>query len=1070
MGNSELTWWPVEAGFEIARDGDVLLCRDQERSPLPERSELAAQVLRTRRYPAWVLVNRPAEADVAVTADAELAAARAMKDQDLALEAEHIARRLPVAHQPLFLEQAARVLVQRGDRKRAATLFARAREVETEAGMAVDDEAWLAAHREFAAFGALNTRATAAFVKGLKARAEPDIAVRTLTRVAVLRALAGQAPWPQLPKQLSAFAKAAGRDEIEVHQQLLEQLAGAKPALQESAAAMWTAWRPILVRVCARSAAVRKLLLELLPQPESLDGWWLELLAECGATAGLVGAADGTGPRDPVADHDIAADQEAVAPDGSRAQWLSRRLHHPHLNSVLRRRSRVREPAPRQLAELVVRMAPALRADGEPVRLDGPDYWTKLVDVRVLEACLAHGVPVAGLAADAQPDLNLWWRTRLPDEDLPAMAADPRFAPIVQRWAAREDAARLWTVPALRQFLTPPAAADSAPHPLDGPRIDGAVHMFGNDIGGHPFAPKRLLSTIRMLSEALRAGRSDDAEDHAKHLGDSRTLVGRLEWVVLRAIAPSTTEERRELLTAFLDVWSESVFADADVLRLITAADLEKEFPGIPEYAPGWATAERLRSLVALIREHGAVPRDPGAATLLAERGGLSRYAADLALVGLIGVTTFNPPLMAPEHRKALNLSAKQLEDGRSELSEIKEEERLTLLAGVLPDDPAELWRPGGMAGVAERLAGNWAARFGHRPAVPEATVAGAPDFGLTVKAQEICLMIADPAASPLLSDDIDSWLVPGGRNGAAWYRSSGDEHRAARFADRLLPLAQAVPWAYAGLPAGDPVRAGVPETLRLLRQRLAHPGLILYSDGSIDSDVTSDELAARFGPSPYTGPVPLEDTTFDDGLTIVAIRDWHRRLYFRPAFIGLDERTAKLEETAGGFLPATVRFLIGPVCDRIVARIEAGGLPTGSYEADPRASVPDVVSQVAEQLRLDTDAAALYLQLLAVPHPTDDRVRTWNRWRPAQHKAAVSALLAAGLVIEDKRPKAGRTVFLPGPWSDAGFPGARPTENWKTDLFESFGLGPDNPWPRVLWPDLFAAARDRVAGGGLPA
>jgi hypothetical protein len=465
------------------------------------------------------------------------------------------------------------------------------------------------------------------------------------------------------------------------------------------------------------------------------------------------------------------------------------------------------------------------------------------------------------------------------------------------------------------------------------------------------------------------------------------------------------------------------------------------------------------------------VPHDPAAATLLAERAGLSRHAAELALAGLIGVTGYNPPLMAPEHRKILRLSAKQLEDGRSELSEITEEERLTLLAGILPDDPAELWRPGGVAGVAERLAGNWATRFGRRPAIAQETTADAPDFGSAVTAQELCLAIVDPTASPLLSRDIDSWLVPGDRENAAWY--SSERYRASQFLTWLGPLAQAVTWAYAGLPAEDPVRLGVPRAVRLLRQRLAHPGLILPG-GSTGSRLTVADLARRFGPTPYTGPVPLADTTFDDGLTIVASRGSQHRLYFRPAFVDLDDRTAKHKEAAvyGGYTMATVRFLIGPTCDRIVARIEAGGLPAGSYEADPRASAPDTVSQVAEHLSLDADAdaAALYLQLLAAPHPTDARVCTWNRWRPAQHKAAVSTLLAAGLVIEDKRLKAGRTVFLPGSWTKAaGHPGSRPTETWKAELLRPFGIGGDNAWPRVVWPDLFAAARDRVLGGDLP-
>lgn len=1048
MGNSELTWWPVEAGFEISRDGAELLCRQEGGQPL---AAVPAQVAATRRYPAWVLVNHPQEAEVAVAAAVKLAAARGMKDHDVAGEAEFLARRLPVAHQPLFLEQAARVLVRRGDRTRAGTLFAQAREVEAAEGLAVDDAAWLAVHREFAAFGALNTKATADFVKGLKTRAKPDVALDTLVRVAVLRTLAGQAPWPQLPKQLSAFAKAAGRDELEVHQGLLEQVTDAGPALQESAAAMWTAWRPMLVRVCARSAAVRGLLLGLLPQPESLDGWWLELLEECGATAGLVGAAE-----------------DGVEPVGGRAQWLSRRIEHPTRNAVMRKRSRVRKPLPTQLNELIVRMAPALRADGEPVRVDGSDYWSRRIDVQVLETCLAHGVPVADPKPQAGPDLELWWRNRRPDDDLPAVVADPRFAPVVRQWAANGDAARLWTVPALRPFLTPPAAAETAPHPLDGPLIHGAVYKFGDLVGVSSAAPTRLLYTIRMLTQALRGGRTD-VDREVQGLGLSMLLPGRIEWVVVRAVAPITTEERRELLTAFLQVWSESVFADADAQSVITAAGLAEKFPYMAEHGTGWGTAERLRTLIALIGEHGAVPHDAAAASLLAARAGISRYAAELALVGLIGVDSYHPPLMTTAHRKVLGLNPRQLEEGRSELSSIKDQARLDLLAGVLPDDPARLWQPGAMAEVAERLAANWTARFGRKPAVAEATVDAAPDFGATPTAQQVCVALADPSALPLFTRDVDSWLVPGTSGGAAWYGS--DQFRASELARWLPVLAKAVGWAYAALPAEDSVRAGVPEAVRLMRQRLSHPGLIL-SAGSTGSSFPVDELARLFGPAPYSGPVAVEDTTFDDGLTIVATRGSNSRLYFRPACYGLDERTAKLDGVIryGRENVAAVRFLTGAACEGIIARIEAGGLPAGTCEADPRASVPGLVARIAEQFSLDTDPAALYLQLLALPQPTDARVKAWNRWRPAQHKAAVAALLARGLVVEDKRLKAGRAVFLPGPWTKAaGYPGSRPVEDWKTDLLKPWGIGPDSEWPRVVWTDLFTAAHDRVLGGDVP-
>ncbi|MFJ8982810.1 hypothetical protein ACIRJ2_39470, partial [Streptomyces sp. NPDC102282] len=120
--------------------------------------------------------------------------------------------------------------------------------------------------------------------------------------------------------------------------------------------------------------------------------------------------------------------------------------------------------------------------------------------------------------------------------------------------------------------------------------------------------------------------------------------------------------------------------------------------------------------------------------------------------------------------------------------------------------------------------------------------------------------------------------------------------------------------------------------------------------------------------------------------------------------------------------------------CDRVIARITSGDLPPGRYESDPRACVPDLLADVAHALDLSEDAAALYLQLLLLPVPSDRNVRCWNAWRPIRHKAAAADLLARGLVVEDRRARAGRSLFLPGPWAHAKKP-LPPMESWKAPL-----------------------------------
>jgi hypothetical protein len=226
---------------------------------------------------------------------------------------------------------------------------------------------------------------------------------------------------------------------------------------------------------------------------------------------------------------------------------------------------------------------------------------------------------------------------------------------------------------------------------------------------------------------------------------------------------------------------------------------------------------------------------------------------------------------------------------------------------------------------------------------------------------------------------------------------------------------------------------------------------------------VAAETLIERFGPDRYAGPVPLPDTTADDGLTIVASHEGNTRIYFRPSLYGADARTAELEG-AVYFVDSTLqatRFLTGAACASIVERIASGtALPAGACEADPRASVPDLVARVADQLGIEHDTAALYLQLLAMPHPSDKNVRAWNGWSATAHKTAAAELVAKGLVAEEKRPKAGRGVVLPGGWRKArSQPGTRPIEDWKTELLTELGLDEDDDWPAISLPELFAAA-----------
>ncbi|GAA1101540.1 hypothetical protein [Streptomyces javensis] len=598
--------------------------------------------------------------------------------------------------------------------------------------------------------------------------------------------------------------------------------------------------------------------------------------------------------------------------------------------------------------------------------------------------------------------------------------------------------------------------------------------------------------------------------------GSWTRFIGRIGAVALRAAVASTRPERRERQLALLEMWAESPFADPAARlrtgivvterlavrdergaavsvgwsregrrRFVELRTGDAEPPSLGEIEEardvprGWGSPEQLRRLVALVRERGPAPWDREAVALLRERTGMGRPAASLALAGFL--ERMYVPFLDADERATLRLKVAEAEDGASELARLTAPERLELLADVLPEDPAELWEPDGMRGVAERLAEAWQARRGQRVVVPERTLKAVVELQLLrLSAAEFCAAFTNPVAEPGLGAPLDTWI----KNSEHGPLVTDARWDIMRFEDRLHSLVPRLAWVYAELPAGDPVREGLPGLVRLLLERLDHPGLLLSAGHpAAGSGRTVADLQERFGFRPYAGPDRLDVASIDDGLTVITDgtvdRRGHRsppRVYFRPAFYGDDERSRALAALTSDFgredLPL-VEWVRGPVCARIAERVEGASLPVGAYESNPAASAPDLVARVAGALGLDEDAATLHLQLLALPAPTDRNVRTWNGWQTARHQKAAAALVERGLVIEDKRPRAGRRLFLPGEWIHAKKP-YQPMEAWKAELIglrRSYNRRLEHPLPlptRTL-PELFAHAWSLVEKGEGP-
>jgi hypothetical protein len=398
--------------------------------------------------------------------------------------------------------------------------------------------------------------------------------------------------------------------------------------------------------------------------------------------------------------------------------------------------------------------------------------------------------------------------------------------------------------------------------------------------------------------------------------GSWTELIGRLGALALRAAAPATRPERREVLLDFLEMWARTPFADPAYrfrlgrlagttsftvrdhqgasfgLHLPAAREtryFEAVLPGgkaapcpeeplyVVDCHRGWGTPGQLLRLVELVRERGPFAWDAEAVLALSEATGLSRPAAALVLAGNLGAGGYQPFL--DEHERAVfGFKVGELEAARAELSMLHDDERLALLADAMP---ADLWAPGGLARVGERTAAAWVEQHGDRPYAPWSTWQAAVALETRIPATHLCHLFLDPANATLPPGFyLRVWPCPPEHRHLRTAWDVMGSYDADTVADALFA---GLPWAYADLPAGDPVRAGAPEAVHHLRKVLAgrdSPARVLHS-----GVIRGNRGSRRW--------------------------DW----------------------------------LTDGTCDRVMARITTGDLPVGRYESDPRACVPDLVA-----------------------------------------------------------------------------------------------------------------------------
>ncbi|MGW4241434.1 hypothetical protein [Nocardia sp. NPDC004722] len=525
---------------------------------------------------------------------------------------------------------------------------------------------------------------------------------------------------------------------------------------------------------------------------------------------------------------------------------------------------------------------------------------------------------------------------------------------------------------------------------------------------------------------------------------DWTPLLGQIGAVAWRAINGRTPEAQRTALIALLRTWAAQSFAKPGAWRLgewqpttettvertliLSGHYLQPADVTSPEETPGIRThivtitrddTSRIEQLLDLLSRNGSHTPSEKAVRLFAERTGVRDPIARLALDGLPRRCGFGggPMSLHEAHDKMVSTKpysanyvvAEQYEKFQGRLGWLG---RRRLLAAGLPEDLAELWTEEGDLAAAERMAAVWIEFVGAQPYVPEeltVELEAATDLPGT-----FALALAHPNETTMATQNLRCQVQPAGHGWLA-LQCGNDSFSSYRRWNPYRDLATAVAWALTERAVGDPGCRGVIELHDRLHARLRAPKLLVVPD-------QPDRAAELFGPDTY----PLRDhVIYDDGLIVAESHPWRSATFLRPAALSDPDALARSLRTCADHalteLADTIHREATLVTglSSLIERAADTPVAVGRFEADPQQSAPELVAKASAALGVGLDAAALYLQLLTLPRPTDRNLRRWNGWTSARHKKTQAELVDRRLVVEDKRARAGRTAFIPGPWTE---------------------------------------------------
>ncbi|WP_326697610.1 hypothetical protein OG909_09840 [Streptomyces sp. NBC_01754] len=404
------------------------------------------------------------------------------------------------------------------------------------------------------------------------------------------------------------------------------------------------------------------------------------------------------------------------------------------------------------------------------------------------------------------------------------------------------------------------------PDPVTDTQLLPALHDLLGAV--RPYEERERRPQPALLTSVAADGRylRGEIEDEVRVLAlpapppDWATLTGRIDAVAWRAVVAATTAAHRQALTALLDIWSRQPFAAPGStwrtgrapeprvagLRLSGApvasgpvrGDLVSFLQRAEDPAPTDAKecrthtitgddALRLPRLLALLTERGPLPVSEEAVDLFRWRTGVPRAVAALVLDGFAGSEDHaeHHKLCRTKPYKADQVMQRAYDEVRRSLGPSG---RRTVLAAAVPDDPSDLWAPGGMTAAAERMAAAWSDLLAVTPYTDDGSHAAA---------------LARDHALP------ESWAT-------ALLTGRPDDVRLD--GDGIPAAATAITWALAERPVGDPAAEGA----RALLDHLvgAPAGLLGALHALADRCLATPVPAGQYEANPLFGVPELVD------------------------------------------------------------------------------------------------------------------------------------------------------------------------------------------------------------------